>query len=192
MTRPERPVRYRELRQRQNHARRDDRVPLDQHRAIVQRRVRREDAHHQIRAHLRLQARARLRVFVQPHVPLDRDDRPDLRARQPVHRFHQLLHHLPALQPVEHPDHPGLTQPRQRAPQLRLEHDQRRDRADLEQHLQDVLDQLEVQEARHEVHAREQQQADQHLDRARAREEPQHVIQHDRHDDDLDQVQNPR
>src|SRR5690606_16267095 len=65
------------------------------------------------------------------------------------------------------------------------------DEAVLEQPFEDGADEIEVEESRDEVDADEEQQSDQHLDGARAREEAQHVVERHRDDDDLDDVQEP-
>src|SRR5690606_4641786 len=106
----------------------------------------------------------------------------------PLDRLDQLLDHRAFFHLVEKPQHTALAQARQRAPQLRLEDDQRRDRTVLEQHLHQVLDQDQVEQPRREVDQHEQHEPEQHLHRPRPRQQPQHVVEASGDDDDLGEV----
>ena len=66
-----------------------------------------------------------------------------------------------------------LSQPRQRLPQLRLEHDQRGEHAVGEDHAEQVGDHRQLEQERGEVDDRQHQQAEHDLERPRADEEAQ-------------------
>jgi hypothetical protein len=165
-----------ELRERQDHAGRDDGVALDEHGAVVERAVGREQADDEVGADARLDAGAGFGVFVQADVALDGDDGADLGAGQPLHGLDQLLDDLALLHAVEEADHAALAEAGEGGAQLGVEHDDGGDGAVLEELLEDVADQLEVEEAGQEVGQREDEQAGEHLDGARAGEQLQHVV----------------
>src|SRR5690606_8043027 len=182
----------RELRERQNHARGDDRVTVDQHRAVVQGAVRREQADDEIRAHARLQAGTGLGILVEADVALDGDDRADLRARQAVDRLDQLLDDRALLEPVEERQHARLPEPREAAAQLRLEHDERGDRAVVEQVLHQVDEEVELEQSRREERDDEHQDAREDLHGPGLGEGAQHVVEARRDQQDLHEILDAR
>ena len=81
-------------RQRQEAGRRGDPIVLDDHRAVVQRRRRLEDADEQVVGQHGVERNAALDVVAQADLPLDDDDRADPLRRQHAGRDHELLDRL--------------------------------------------------------------------------------------------------
>jgi hypothetical protein len=164
-------VRDGELGERQDDAGGDDGVALDEHGAVVERSVGREQADDEVGGDARLDAGAGLGVFIEADVALDGDDRADLGAGQPLHGLDQLLDDLALLHAVEEADHAALAEAGEGGAQLGVEHDEGGDGAVLEELCEDVADELEVEQSGQEVGQREDEQAGEHLDGARAREQ---------------------
>src|ERR1051325_1289874 len=75
-----------ELRERQHAPRPDDLIAADQDRAVVQRRIRREDRRQQVRGDLGFHRYAGSDELLEPDVAFDRDDGARAGARQAVER----------------------------------------------------------------------------------------------------------
>ena len=79
-------------------------------------------------------------IFVEPHLALDRDDGAGGAPAQPLDRLGDLLGHARPGPAAEHAEDPALPQPRERLPQLGLEHHQHGEHAVGEDHAEQVGD----------------------------------------------------
>ena len=116
-------------RQRQEAAGRDDPVALDEHGAVVQRRVGEEDASEQLGRHECVESDPELGVVPEAGRPLEDDQRADTPCRERLGRLEDRVEHVRPLRtgrpedPLEQRPPPDLGE---RASELRLEeHDQR-------------------------------------------------------------------
>ena len=166
-----------------------DPVALDDHRAVVQRRPRLEDAQQQVVGQRGVERNAALDVVAQADVALDGDDRARPLARQHRRRHDQFLDDLVVrLGAREVAEEARAAQVRQRPADFVLEeHDRRED--DVPEHVPDEpVHRVEVPPPRQVEHGDEQAHTDAHLHRPRAAHELEQLIDRDGRDDDVQDV----
>ena len=189
MARSELAAQSRVDRQRQKARGRGGAIALHDHRAVMQRRRRLKDADQQIVGELGIERNAALDVVAKADRSLDHDDGAGLLRRQGGRRHHQLLDRVVVADlAIEPPEQPAAAEMDERAADVGLQqHDGREhDVAD------DVADQpverLELQAPRQVEQADDRGDADRHLHRARAADELQQLVNHDRDDQDVEHV----
>ena len=174
--------------ERQQAGRGEDLRAADDDRAVVQRRADHEDRGEQLRGQPAVHGYAGLGVVLQPGAPLDDDERAVARAADEERGTGQLVDDPIDLlgvarheQPVQRPE---LSELAETPPELGLEHDEDREHGDGEERLEQQLRQGQLEQHRQAVDDDEHENAEEELDRTRAADEAEEVV--DEHEDDRD------
>jgi len=178
-------------RQGQDAARGHDLVAADDDGAVVERRIGREQRLDERRVHACVEARAGLHEVSQPLVPLDHDETAVAVRGQALGRAHDLAQHAVLADAQERAEERRTPELRERVPQLRLEQDDERDEPDGAQVGGDVVHRDEAEEARRRGHDHEHEEADEHLRRARALDAHEQAVEQHRHEQDVEDVEEP-
>ena len=189
---PQRPVAEGVLREREMDAGSHDLPVAHDDRPIVEGRPGREQRHEQAGRHIGPEARPRLLdVLFERQFTFDRDDRPRPGAGQFRRRLRDLIRDrlAPLLQPGQRAQHAAAADPGERVPQLGVKDDDEREGAVGEGLRENRPDEVEAEPSRRRVDRREEDEAEQHLERPRAGPEDEHPVDEDRDDGDLEDVQ---
>ena len=167
----ERTVRDGGLGEGKDRSRRGESLPSDDHRPVVERRRRKEDALQQLGGDDPFDGGARRGQLFQRRVPLHRNDGPYRCARKSHQRHRDLLGHRRARSTDEHPEGARTAEPRERLTELRLEHHGDREDAVGEECRKEIRHHRELEERRREPPREEHQEAEDDLQGAGAGQE---------------------
>src|SRR5436190_4228955 len=166
-------------------------IITDERGAVVQRRVRQEQAREQVGRYERVQRDAELRILPQSRPALDRDERADAPLGERAGHRGDLVDHAQRFRP-------GATEQRmQRArvaergegtPQLGLEEHDQDDDPERPQRVEEPAEAVQLELARGHRCRDEDADADEHLHRARPAKQREDAIDHERDEQDVDRV----
>ena len=135
---------------------------------------------------------AALHVLHEPHLALDRDDGAPLLLGELSRGLHDLRHDGALLHFHEELEHGRAADPGQRGAQLRLEHDEDRDDPHELAGLEDLVEGFEPEELSQVGRQHEHDEAHHHLERARAADQSEQLVDDEGDDGDVDDVRHRR
>src|SRR5581483_11230176 len=188
MARAERLRDVRVRREGQEAAGRGDAAVLDDERAVVDRRVGKEDARHELLRHLGVEPRADVDVLVQPDLVLEDDERADAPRGEEGDALHELLDGLVLRDAVARRVERARADLRERPADVVLEHDEDEDERGAEEVVEEDVQRVDLEPAGQEVDAVDEGEPDQHRDGPRAADEADREVDAAGEDEDVEAV----
>ena len=165
-----------------------DPVVLDDHRAVVKRRVRGEDVDEQVVRDRGVELDPVLDVVAEPLQPLDDDQRADTLGRQGRGGEDDVAERRDHLLLLGQPPERVAPEVGERPADLLLEEHDDREREHDQEVFEDVLERRQLRELGHEVDQADEYDAAEHLHRPRAPDQEQQVVDHHGYEEDVEAV----